>query len=919
MSTPMNLNILSAKDAIEPLATWDHLPLYPWHYEEPLSLESRLAAEWRLRQFPHHDLLGSRVLESTDQSPNWRNILRLDVGPWIREHEVAGDVVFPGVGYICMAGEAIRQLSGSAAFTCRRVSIKAALVMRQGQDTEVITHLHKAPLTTSLDSKWYNFTMLSYNNGSWIKHIAGQVSPGNDREHPPRSIQALPRALSRRSWYHKMKVMGLDYGPRFMGLTNMSAHPTERKVVATIENDICDGESCYNVHPVTMDCLMQALAPAMYYGLTRRFRQMGIPTYMEEIYVSMPVENKITIEARGDERLKDGMSGDVTAISGDQVCIEIVGLQMSNNLDMSDNQSQDPHAAVELEWREDVNLIKDVSNLIYQAKDRSEVHELLDKFSAACMLMTAAKIRDLVPTRKHISQYKNWLQSIAKDISASGYSGIKAEDKLLFQGTDFDLSRAVDSMYSVLQQTDASATATAMYRILNSCVEIFSGDTQELGLLMEDNVLHLLYDFMQNTDYNAYLGLIAHRKPNLRVLEIGAGTGGTTATVLPAPKSTYGERMYFSYTYTDVSSGFFCAAKKRFENYSAINYSVLDITKDPTEQGYEAESYDLIIACNQGRLLLQELAPKTKWINYVMGILPGWWLGEADNRYPQPYVSFERWDAELKQAGFSDCRAIYDGYLNNNIIARPGASIVTNNQRVTLLYSSLHQSRARSIGAFLEDRSYAVDLHAIEDSTKPLPKQDMLSVLDLDGPFFHDLNRSQFEDFQKLLTQLEGSDIGLLWVTAAAQISCQDPRYAMVNGLARVIRTEMSLDFATVELDDFGTNALNIMVEVLDEFEQRIQEPDVNPTTEWAVRQGRCLISRYHYIKVRDELSQNESQVSSVGKLEQRRPGLPDTLFWDEVPPHPEAVAPGEIEMQIKAVGLNFKVRIYSFGNYPLR
>lgn len=78
------------------------LPLYPWHYEQPLWFESRLSREWRMREFPHHDILGSRIIESTDQNPSWRNILRLDVVPWVKEHEVAGDIVFPGVGYICM-------------------------------------------------------------------------------------------------------------------------------------------------------------------------------------------------------------------------------------------------------------------------------------------------------------------------------------------------------------------------------------------------------------------------------------------------------------------------------------------------------------------------------------------------------------------------------------------------------------------------------------------------------------------------------------------------------------------------------------------------------------------------------------------------------------------------------------------------
>jgi acyl transferase domain-containing protein len=101
-----------------------NLPRYPWHYEEPLLwYESRLAREYRLREFSHHELLGSRILETTAQSPAWRNMLRLESVPWIKEHEVGGDIVLPGVGYLCMAGEAIRQLTGSVEFTAQHVHV----------------------------------------------------------------------------------------------------------------------------------------------------------------------------------------------------------------------------------------------------------------------------------------------------------------------------------------------------------------------------------------------------------------------------------------------------------------------------------------------------------------------------------------------------------------------------------------------------------------------------------------------------------------------------------------------------------------------------------------------------------------------------------------------------------------------------
>lgn len=86
----------------------------------------------------------------------------------------------------------------------------------------------------------------------------------------------------------------------------------------------------------------------------------------------------------------------------------------------------------------------------------------------------------------------------------------------------------------------------------------------------------------------------------MRVLEIGAGTGGTTTNLLSGLQSEFGERLYSKYSYTDISSGFFVGAKERFKDHPNIEFSVLDISKDPLEQGFEEESYDLILAANVG-------------------------------------------------------------------------------------------------------------------------------------------------------------------------------------------------------------------------------------------------------------------------------------------------------------------------------
>ena len=78
------------------------------------------------------------------------------------------------------------------------------------------------------------------------------------------------------------------------------------------------------------------------------------------------------------------------------------------------------------------------------------------------------------------------------------------------------------------------------------------------------------------------------------MLEVGAGTGSATAALLPElPEGRY------DYTYTDISAGFFAEAESRFGGAEAsIDYRVLDIEKDPVEQGFDRHGYDLVIASN---------------------------------------------------------------------------------------------------------------------------------------------------------------------------------------------------------------------------------------------------------------------------------------------------------------------------------
>ncbi|KAF1362285.1 methyltransferase type 12, partial [Lizonia empirigonia] len=79
---------------------------------------------------------------------------------------------------------------------------------------------------------------------------------------------------------------------------------------------------------------------------------------------------------------------------------------------------------------------------------------------------------------------------------------------------------------------------------------------------------------------------------------IGAGTGGTTVRAIEGLKSPNGNPLYSEYVYTDISPLFFDAAKKRFDACENFQYRTLDVTKEPSEQGFEEGAYDLVIASN---------------------------------------------------------------------------------------------------------------------------------------------------------------------------------------------------------------------------------------------------------------------------------------------------------------------------------
>lgn len=143
------------------------LPNYPWDHTASFWYESRVSKEWRLRPFGHHGLLGQQVPESTNVDPCWRVLIDLEDEPWLYDYKIRDDIVFPFAGYVAMAGEATRQLTGiEAGYSVRHVVIHTALVLTASKPVEVVTNLRRHKLSDNLDSDSYDFTISSFSGST---------------------------------------------------------------------------------------------------------------------------------------------------------------------------------------------------------------------------------------------------------------------------------------------------------------------------------------------------------------------------------------------------------------------------------------------------------------------------------------------------------------------------------------------------------------------------------------------------------------------------------------------------------------------------------------------------------------------------------------------------------------------------------
>ncbi|KAL4804561.1 hypothetical protein BDV18DRAFT_161656 [Aspergillus unguis] len=906
------------------------LPLYPWHHQESFWSESRSMKASRFPKFPPHDLLGARTIDSSDLEPVWRKVLRPGDLAWLRDHCVGADIVFPAAAFIALAGHAVGQLTGSSDYTVRQVSLKTAMVLDETQPTEIMTRLYPQRLTDSLNSSFYEFAIQSHRGSNWVHHCSGLVAGGQTSQGPDAAVTTYPRVVPSSRWYRAFNRVGLRYGPHFMGLDQITASVTDKGASAVIQ-DVQD-QTPFTLHPTTMDLVLQLGIIANHQGEPRLLQQAALPTFIEEMYVNGAAGQSINITATH----RQGIDAHGT-VSG-QTAFFLKGLEFSP-FESDDPETEESETA-QLVWKPHLDFV-DPSTLIKPAEGAglSSTNPLIERIFLLCVIDALEDINDISPAQPHLETYRTWMKKQLEQAQTQGHPLVPDFTELLALDTN-ERKKLIRSL--VARQTDSSMLAGSriLFRCYENLADIFHGKTDPLELMRRDGLLGQYYDCLQDKhEYRDFLQLLGHLRPRMNVLEIGAGTGGLTAKILDFLETDAGDELYQEYTYTDVSSGFFVDARERFHDRTRIKYAVLDISQDPIQQGFRAGQYDLIIASNvlhatplltetlknakallkpDGRLLLQELCPVSKWTNFIFGLFSGWWLGKEDGRSDEPYISPSEWETRLRDAGFGgvDAAALdaeYPYQLNAMLVASPAAPVYTP-RPVTLLCMDQHEAVERLQQQLVKD-GREVDLVTWEQD-RPL-QQDIICMLDLEEPFFHDIAPDRLARFLQIVQS--HPTCNFLWVTQAAQIRPSDPRYTQVLGMARTVRSELGISFATLEVEHFGPGFEQAIGLLLSQIQRTAEDQAMNgfnPDSEFAWTNGTIHISRMHWLSVPKALECNAVGDGDTATLEIGRPGLLNTLRWVPKPLRP--LQAGEVRVETMSVGMNFRELLVAMGVVPI-
>lgn len=415
--------------------------------------------------------------------------------------------------------------------------------------------------------------------------------------------------------------VGLGYGPSFQGLTNIKAYAYENVATADValqtSRDLVEGgESNYTLHPATLDTCLQLALIACHAGQVDRMRKAFVPIVADEMTIWVP-----NAEDRDAEFGYGRGSGQLRGLRGAYASTQLFGKSGAVLMDLKQlrcvsydvttgtiKSESDRSPYLRLVWKPDIKSLthNQARAMFPPTSDINVLTPIFDKFDqlSAYILVQIFKVSSNLFDEKqpqHLQMFLDWVSRCIESAEAN----ILPYGKEALRSTVAERKTVIGRLS---EELDDIVEAKLISRIFNSLTQIFSGETSGLHVALKDNLLTELYVSGVGiaSGYPQLLravDLLVHKSPSMKIMEVGAGTGGATRQVMKTLAGRTQYKRYREYSFTDVTTSFLSAAQEEFAECKGMEFKTLDIENDPLEQGFKAE-YDLIIASQVSYMLL---------------------------------------------------------------------------------------------------------------------------------------------------------------------------------------------------------------------------------------------------------------------------------------------------------------------------
>ncbi|HEY3909053.1 MAG TPA: amino acid adenylation domain-containing protein [Stellaceae bacterium] len=633
-----------------------------------------------------HPLLGRKLPLPLSAETRWEAAVarRHPALAFLDEHRVGGSAIMPAAGFVEMA------LSARPGAALAGLAITRPLPLSEAGERRVQT----------IVAEDGGVSIVSYRADAGdprapITHASGRIVPrGSAGEAPPdRSGTALDAALL----YQAMARRGVNHGPKFRLLDEITRG--DGWASATLRGD--DDEARFAIHPARLDAAFQLVGATLPEGND----EMLLPAAIDRVSLYHPPAANARVHASA-ARGPSGVVADIVVSDAAGVAVEIAGLQFRPTASAGTGSG-----FYRLEWR-DAKLLdglpppaflpdpEEVAAVLADAGDALAERHGIAAYARTAPILEAAATGYVVHA----------LESLGLQFRPGGEFTFGAIAESL--GVDERHHRLLRRLFSMLEedgvlagrgrrwrvvekppQTSPAAMIEALVKnapdmtgeiaVLRRCgealAEVLTGQVGALGLLFpaEGSGAGAFYETSPyartvNSLLQAAAGRLAAALPRgrvLRVLEVGAGTGGATGAMLAALP-----RACRHYVFSDISQGFLTSAAAKFAG-EEIETRLLDLERPSGEQGFAAGSFDIVLAANVlhatqdlaqslahirdllapgGVLLLVESTERRRWVDIVFGLTDGWWrFTDTERRPDHPLLGAQQWRELLGECGFA--------------------------------------------------------------------------------------------------------------------------------------------------------------------------------------------------------------------------------------------------------------------------